>query len=91
MCAATYVPLHLYEPIFDLQELSSGLVTLLLPLPDVLRVLPSSRGRAVHHALLLFPLTKSLVVLLHLMEVEKVRFRLTESQAFSHLTLWIHY
>lgn len=40
----TYVPLHLYESIFNLQQLSSGLVTFLLPLTDALRVLPSSRG-----------------------------------------------
>lgn len=69
----TYVPLHLYESVFDFQQLSSGLVTLLLPLPDALWFLPSSRGWAVHHALLFFPLTKSLVVLLYLMEVERVQ------------------
>lgn len=71
LAVETYVPLHLYESIFDLQQLSSGLVTLLLPLPDARRVVPSSRGWAVHHALLLLPLTKSLVVLLHLTEMER--------------------
>lgn len=73
----TYVPLHLYESVFDLQQLSSGLVTLLLPLAGALRAFPSSRGRAVHHALFLLPLTKSFVVLLHLKEVEKVQVGLT--------------
>lgn len=62
----TYISLNLNESIFDLEQLPGGFMALFLPFAYRWMVLSTSRGRGLHHFLLLLPLTQCFIVFLHL-------------------------